>query len=104
MSKPLVANPMRAGEASAFHRAVFARFGNRCALCGGLGATDAAHVVSRVKLGPLRYADPELARPLHRVCHVEVDSNRVAWPAKIVAAAVAAHNRLAKVPIHEEDL
>lgn len=104
MSRPLQANPKRASEANAFHAAVFTLYGGEkrlCALCGKPGATDAAHVIGRAHLGPLRYADPRLARPAHRDCHIEVDSNRTDWPLAIRRDAVKAHNAISKVPMQE---
>lgn len=97
MSKPLIANPRRQSESAKFHRAVFAMFGYVCALCGGKGATDAAHVLNRgSNLGPLRYASPRFARPAHRSCHDAVDRHEIAWPLAMRQDAVRAFNEIAK--------
>lgn len=102
MSRPLIPNPKRAAEAAKFHAAVFFMFGGEkkiCSLCGVPNATDAAHVIGRAHLGPLRYADPRLARPAHRSCHVAVDAHRISWPLAIRQDAAIAHNLLAKVKL-----
>ena len=99
MSKPLLADPKRTSEAATFHKAVFARFGSNCGLCGGRGATDAAHVIKRSHLGSLRFADPRLARPAHRTCHEKQERDEIEFSLAIRQDAARAHNRLAKVPI-----
>ncbi len=102
MSRPLIPDPKRALEAAAFHRLVFAKYGrwNRvCSLCGKQGATDAAHVVPRSMLGPLRYADPRMARPAHRACHEAQERGDICFSLAIRRDAVLAHNEIAKVPL-----
>jgi len=99
VSKPLLADPKRTTEAATFHKAVFARFGGNCALCGGRGATDAAHVIKRSHLGSLRFADPRLARPAHRTCHEKQERGEIEFSLPIRQDAVRAHNGLAKVPL-----
>jgi len=102
MTKPLIANPKRQSEASRFHREVFAMFGGPkrvCALCGKPGATDAAHVIARAHLGPLRYADPRLARPAHRECHEAQERGVIRFSLLIRQDAVIAHNALAKIKL-----
>lgn len=95
MSRPLLADPKRNSEAARFHREVFAMFGYACFHCGK-HATDAAHVLNRaMKLGPLRYCDPRLARPLCRPCH---DAKKP-WPIAVQRDAVKAHNLYAKVKL-----
>jgi hypothetical protein len=100
VSKPLIANPKRSSEAATFHRLVFAAYGGPrrlCALCGKPGATDAAHVVPRAILGPLRYASVALARPAHRQCHERQERGEIDFPLTVRRNAIAAHNKLAKV-------
>lgn len=100
--RPLVKNPKRESEAARWHRQVFSAYGGPkrlCAHCGKPGATDAAHVVGRAKLGPLRYADARLGRPLHRQCHRDIDEGRARWARAILRDAIAAHNAIAKVPL-----
>ncbi len=102
MSKPLIADPKRVSEAAAYHRAVFAEYGGPkkvCALCGKPGAVDAAHVVPRSMLGPLRYADPRMARPAHRACHEAQERGDMRFSLAIRRGAVLAHNEIAKVPL-----
>jgi hypothetical protein len=101
VSRPLLANPKRQSEANRFHREVFAMFGYQCALCTRKSAaTDAAHVLRRGShLGPLRYADPRLARPAHRDCHEKVDRGELSWPLSIRRDAVKAHNQISKVKL-----
>lgn len=100
MSRPLIANRKRQSEAARFHREVFARFGRCCTFCGKKDATDAAHVLSRgTKLGPLRYADPRLARPACRPCHEAQTRNEIEWPLPIVRDAIEAFNLHAKVKL-----
>ena len=97
MSRPLLANPKRQSESAKFHREVFARYGNKCIHCGG-HATDASHVLRRgMHLGPLRYADPRLARPSCRRCH---DAEKP-FSKAVRLDAIRAHNKLAKVAIPE---
>jgi 5-methylcytosine-specific restriction endonuclease McrA len=106
LSKPLIADPKLQRQAANFHRDVFALFGGPkklCSLCGKPGATDAAHVLRRSHLGPLRYADPQFARPAHRACHEKVDRYEVPWPKEIMLEAIRAHNRLAKIQIREPE-
>ena len=71
-----------------------------CALCKTPGATDAAHVIGRAHLGPLRYIDPRLGRPSHRSCHEAVDQYKIQWPLEIRQDAARAANQYAKVPYH----
>ena len=100
MSRPLIANPKRQSEAAAFHKAVFQLFGGPkkiCALCDKPGATDAAHVIPRSKLGPLRYVDPRFARPAHRACHMAQERGEIEFSLIIRRSAVHAHNTLAKI-------
>ena len=102
MSKPLIANHARQSEASKFHRDVFAFFGGPkrvCALCGKPGATDAAHVIARARLGPLRYANPRLARPAHRECHERQERGEIDFSLAIRRDAVHAHNAIAKIKL-----
>ena len=102
MSKPLTANPKRQSEAAAWHRKVFAAYGGPkriCALCGGSGATDAAHVVPRAILGPLRYADERLGRPAHRGCHEKQEAGTIDFSIAIRRDAIRAHNTIAKIPL-----
>lgn len=98
MSRPLVADGKRKSEAHTFHRRVFAKHGKACYFCGS-AATDAAHVIGRAHLGPLRYADPHFARPTCRRCHDAVDRNEIKWPIAILRDAVKHFNKLAKVPM-----
>jgi len=100
--KPLQENPKRKSEASSFHREVFKAYGGLqklCYLCWGGGATDAAHVIARSQLGPLRYASPRLARPAHRSCHEMQEAGRVEFELAIRRDAAFAHNEIAKVKI-----
>lgn len=100
--RPLVKNPKRETEAAKWHREVFAAYGGPkriCSHCERPGATDAAHVIARAKLGPLRYADVRFGRPLHRTCHEEIDRSRARWKIAILREAITAHNKIAKVPI-----
>lgn len=102
MSRPLQPDPKRVREATQFHRDVFATYGGAkkiCALCNRPGASDAAHVIPRSKLGPLRYADVRFARPAHRLCHDQVDRHIIEWPIHILADAISAHNQIAKVKL-----
>ena len=106
MSKPLIPDPKRQSEAAKFHRDVFERYGGPkrlCALCGKPGATDAAHVLRRSHLGPLRYADAQFARPAHRPCHEKVDRYEISWPKEIMLEVIRAHNRIAKIQIREPE-
>ena len=102
--KPL--QPRRDTQAAAqkFHRDVFAMFGGKaklCVFCGGQGATDAAHVIPRSKLGHLRYADPRLARPAHRHCHEAQTRNETDFSLDVRRAAIRAHNEIAKQKLEE---
>jgi hypothetical protein len=100
MSKPLIANRERASEASVFHASVFAMFGGPkklCSLCGKPGSTDAAHVIARAHLGPLRYADPRLARPAHRSCHEAQERREIEFSLEIRRDAITAHNAISKI-------
>ena len=100
MSKPLMANPARNAEANSFHQMVFAEYGGPkrlCIFCGKPGATDAAHVIPRSKLGPLRYACIEFARPAHRHCHESQERGEIDFPIDVRRDAVRAHNQIAKV-------
>lgn len=102
--KPLIGNPQRISEAAAFHKIVFTRYGGPkkiCALCSKPGATDAAHVIPRSKLGPLRYADPRFARPAHRFCHNRQERGEIDFTLAIRREAVRAHNEIAKIPMRE---
>jgi hypothetical protein len=102
MSKPLIANPKRTVEASAFHRLVFAAYGGPrrlCVFCGKPGATDAAHVIPRSKLGQLRYACVKFARPAHRHCHESQERGEIDFSIAIRRDAIKAHNKLAKCHI-----
>lgn len=104
MTKPLVPDAKRASEATRFHRGVFAMFGGPkkiCSLCGRPGATDAAHVIKRSHLGPLRYADPRFARPAHRQCHERQERNEIEFSLAIRQDAIRAHNAIAKIKIQE---
>jgi len=104
MSKPLIGNPKRDSEANKWHTAVFSAYGGPkriCAHCGRPGATDAAHVIGRAHLGPLRYADVRFGRPAHRACHEDLDQGRARWKMDILRDAIRAHNKIAKVPIQE---
>lgn len=100
MSKPLIGNKTRINESIVWHVKVFRRYGGAkkiCTLCLRPGATDAAHVVGRAKLGPLRYIDERLGRPAHRKCHEDVDNHRTSWSLKIRQDAIRAFNEYAKV-------
>lgn len=100
MSRPLITDPKLQSAAANFHRDVFAAYGGPkriCALCGKSGATDAAHVLKRSHLGTLRYSDVRFARPAHRTCHIEQESNRIDFALEIRIDAVLAHNQIAKV-------
>ena len=100
MSKPLIANAERQAEAAAFHRAVFTAYGGPkklCVFCGKQGATDAAHVIPRSRLGPLRYADARLARPAHRECHERQERGEIDFSLAVRRDAVKAHNQIAKI-------
>jgi hypothetical protein len=91
-------NPKTLSAARSFHLAVFAIYGSACILCWR-PARDAAHVIARAKLGKLRFADPALARPLCRNCHILVDTHQLHWPKKIYQHARTVHNALAKIPL-----
>ena len=100
MGKPLIPNQKRVNEAIVWHVKVFRKYGGAkkiCTLCGRSNATDAAHVIGRAKLGPLRYIDERLGRPLHRHCHEDVDNHRTAWPLEIRQDATRVFNEYAKV-------
>jgi hypothetical protein len=100
--RPLLDNPKRKNEAARFHREVFALYGGPkrlCVFCGRQGATDAAHVISRSKLGPLRYADPRFARPAHRRCHMEQEAGLIDFAIEIQRDAIAAHNEISKIKL-----
>ena len=101
MSKPLIPNPKRVAEAAAFHRAVFDMWGKSCYLCRRRApATDAAHVIPRARLGPLRYASPHFARPAHRDCHEAQEAGKIEWPLAILRDAARHYNQISKVPMH----
>ena len=98
--KPLIANKSRKNEQTAFHQAVFSKYGGPtklCVFCNKAGATDSAHVIPSNLLGPLRYADARLARPAHRECHEEQHAGKRKFPTKVVRDAYACHNAIAKV-------
>lgn len=101
MSRPLVPNPKREGEAAAFHRAVFKAHGRACWKCGKKDATDAAHVIARSHLGAkARYSCPEAnARPLCRGCHDAQTAGLWNWPLPVRRAAVLALNKVMRVPL-----
>jgi hypothetical protein len=106
LSKPLIANNKRQSESAAFHKAVFQAFGGPkrlCSLCGKPGATDAAHVVPRAILGPLRYADARLARPAHRGCHEAQERGERDFAIEIRRDAIRAHNLISKVRLMEPE-
>ena len=107
MSKPLIASkPMvdakrrqRERMAAAWHKAVFLAHGDKCYWCGKK-ATDAAHIIPRSRLGPLRYEMPvENGRPACRTCHELQERGMLVFEAKDLFAAVRHHNRIAKVPL-----
>jgi hypothetical protein len=101
VSRPLLPKRERVDEAAKFHKAVFAMWGNRCVWCPKVKrpATDAAHVIARALLGPLRYADPGLARPAHRECHDRQTNGEIVFPIAVRRAAVRCHNKIAKVKL-----
>ena len=104
MSKPLIANKKRKSEESAFHSRVFSRYAGPkklCYFCGRPGATDAAHVIGKAHLGPLRFSDERLARPAHRECHEAQTRNEIDWAFEIRLDAVRAHNEISKVKLQE---
>jgi hypothetical protein len=83
----------------AFHKAVFALWGDRCVFCGKR-AFEAAHVLSRSMLGKkLRFASEHFARPTCAWCHRDLHRHVLAWPDDIIADAKAAHNAIAKVEL-----
>lgn len=97
VSRPLIPDPKRQSESSAWHRAVFAAHGHACFFCGAK-ATDAMHVIPRSQLGKLRYAIPkENGRPGCRRCHEAQEGGDKQFPLVVVRAAIRAHNRIAKI-------
>ena len=70
-----------------------------CAFCKRGGATDAAHVIARAHLGPLRYADPRLGRPAHRHCHEDQEAGKIDFDIAVRRDAITAHNAIAKIKI-----
>ena len=89
MSKPLTVDPGMAAKASKYHAEVFKFWGYFCVLCHGKApATDAAHVIPRSKLGPLRYADVHFARPAHRKCHELQEAGKLDFSLEIGRAHV----------------
>jgi len=99
--RPLLINPRAGASAAQFHREVFAVFGGPkklCVFCGKPNATDAAHVIKRSHLGPLRYCDPRLARPAHRACHEKQERNEISFTLETRRDAALAVNLYAKVP------
>jgi hypothetical protein len=100
--RPLIANAEQKTDQARFHRQVFAAYGGprkACVFCKKPGATDSAHVIPSNLLGPLRYADPRLARPAHRKCHDEQHAGMRKFPRAVVRDAYKAHNAIAKVPL-----
>jgi hypothetical protein len=91
-------NPGPKTKEKAFHKAVFTRYGYTCALCGSR-ACDAAHVIPRHKLGRHRYADPRLARPLCRDCHIKNTLGQKPFPDDVLYEATQVANQLLKVPL-----
>ncbi len=95
----LRANPKRFREASRYHDDVFAFWGPYCYLCPMRTpvAQDAAHVIPRSKLGPLRYANVHFARPAHRICHERQERNEIDWSLRIKQDATIEYNNLSKI-------
>jgi hypothetical protein len=99
LSKPLIPNPKRRDEASKFHATVFSKWGHKCYKCNGR-ATDAAHVISRARLGPHRYAAASInGRPLCRSCHEGQEAGLWDFPEFVKKKAIAALNRICKIPL-----
>jgi hypothetical protein len=111
MSRPLTANLKRNSEANDFHRRVFAKYGVLCWFGKRLGhpkkrAIDAAHILGRgTRLGPLRYVDVRLARPLCRECHDRQGAHdpKYQFDYADYKDAVLAHNAIAKQQIELVD-
>lgn len=104
MTRPLLPRAETVRAATKFHHEVFRAFAGpkkTCYLCYRPGATDAAHVIKRSHLGPLRYADVRLARPAHRHCHERQERGDIAFHLDIRIDAVRAHNAIAKIPLQE---
>lgn len=102
--KPLLARAETVRAATKFHHGVFKRYGGPrkvCFLCFKPGASDAAHVVPRSKLGPLRYADVRLGRPAHRVCHERQERGLIDFMFEIRLDAIRCHNEIAKIKLVE---
>lgn len=111
MSRPLTADPKLNREANEFHKRVFRKYGSLCWFGKRMGhpkrrAIDAAHIISRgTNLGPLRYADERLARPLCRECHDRQGAHdpQYRFAYADYKDAVLAHNAIAKVKINLVD-
>ena len=99
MSRPLIANKKREGEAARWHREVFKAHGRACFFCGK-DATDAMHIIARAQLGPLRYEIPvQNGRPGCRACHERQERGELHFPVRIMRIAIRAHNAIAKVKL-----
>lgn len=100
--KPLIANPKRQSEATAFHRRVFKEHGDKCYFCG-CKATDAMHIEGRSRLGKHRYACPEEnGRPGCRRCHVLQTDNKLQFKSADVRRARVALNQVLKDKLEVE--
>jgi len=103
--RPLQAKAKTTKDARTWHNEVFALYGNLCWFGKRVGhpkkrAIDAAHVINRgTKLGPLRFADARLGRPLCRECHDAQGAHEIEFSLKDQREAVAAHNEIAKVKL-----
>jgi len=95
ITRPLISNKKRNGEASSFHKKVFARWGSRCWF-GHKHADDAAHVVDKNQLGNKRYCDPEIARPLCRPCHIQQTDGMISFSLADRRAATLVANKYMK--------
>lgn len=110
MSKPLIADPKQFRDANAYHRAVFAEYGSLCWFGARVWhpkkrANDAAHILKKSHLGPLRFADVRFARPLCRECHLRQEANdpKFQFAYADYKIAVLAHNEIAIVKINLVD-
>jgi hypothetical protein len=98
MTNPLIAH--KDNKANTWHREVFATWGTTCWICRKRRASDAAHVISRTKLGKHRYDSPLLGRPLCRQCHIEQTLGKVDFDRAAKRLALRAANSVLKVPIY----
>ena len=102
MSRPLIESKGFNTDERKFHREVKADCGGvhaRCVFCGCANPTDAAHIISRTKLGVYRFADKRLARMACRSCHQQ-QTGTLRWskadaprfPDALVCQAYYVHN------------